>query len=82
MAKAVIVDYRYVGGKELFEPEIRACAENGIELVMEACTTEDEIILAAKDADVVMCCGNPPPSPAKSSARWRKQRPLSVMVSV
>ena len=60
MAKAVIIDYTYLGGEELFTPERQACAESGIDLELRSCKTEDEIIEAAHDADAVLCCGNPP----------------------
>lgn len=60
IGKAVIVDYKYLGEKELFQPEIAAAKENDIELILGFCKTEDEIIDLAKDADVIHCCGNPP----------------------
>ncbi|WP_409228180.1 C-terminal binding protein [Gudongella sp. SC589] len=58
--KAVIVDYKYLGDENLFLPEIQAARENDIELWLEDCKTEEEIINVAKDADAIHCCGNPP----------------------
>jgi D-3-phosphoglycerate dehydrogenase len=60
IGKAVIVDYKYLGEKELFQPEIAAAKKNDIELILGYCKTEDDIIDLAKDADVIHCCGNPP----------------------
>lgn len=58
--KAVIVDYDYLGNENLFLQEIKAAMENEIDLKLEKCKTEDEIISVAKDADAILCCGNPP----------------------
>jgi len=60
MAKAVIVDYNYLGDENLFSFEIEAAKENNIELVLERCKTEEDIISVAKDAEIIHCCGNPP----------------------
>lgn len=58
--KAVILDYSYLGGLELFALEKAAAEKNGIALEMHTCKTEDDIIACASDARVVMACGNPP----------------------
>lgn len=60
MSKVVILDYSYLGDKELFEIEEQMLKENNIELVFEDCKTEEEIIGKAHDADIILCCGNPP----------------------
>lgn len=60
MRKVVIVDYLYLGGFEIFKIEEEQLKENDIELLFANCKTEDEIINIALDADVILCCGNPP----------------------
>ena len=58
--KAVILDYSYLGGLENFLIEAEELKNNNIELVFAECKTEDDIISAAHDADIILCCGNPP----------------------
>lgn len=58
--KAVILDYSYLGGLENFLIEAEELKNNNIELVFAECKTEDDIIGAAHDADIILCCGNPP----------------------
>lgn len=60
MLKSVIVDYNYLGDENLFSVEVEAASNNNIELVLEKCKTEEDIISVAKDADIIHCCGNPP----------------------
>jgi len=60
MRKVVIVDYVYLGGLELFKAEKEHLEEHGIDLVFADCKTEEQIINAASDADIILCCGNPP----------------------
>lgn len=60
MSKVVLVDTFYLGSEEPFTTEIEALRENSIELVFANCRTEDEIIEAAIDADIILCSGNPP----------------------
>lgn len=58
--KAVILDHNYLGSIDLFKTEIDTCNKHNIEIDLEKCTSEEDIINVAKDADVVLCCGNPP----------------------
>jgi D-3-phosphoglycerate dehydrogenase len=58
--KAVIIDYAYLGEKHLFNKEIDICSQYNIDLELENCSTVEEIVNATKDADLVLCCGNPP----------------------
>lgn len=58
--KVVIVDHNYLGGEDLFKSEINTCIENNIEIKLERCKSEKDIIDVAQDADIVLCCGNPP----------------------
>ncbi|WP_422484959.1 C-terminal binding protein [Gudongella sp. DL1XJH-153] len=58
--RAIVLDYNYLGDKEIFSPEIKVCKEHDIELTLERCTTEDEIINAASTSELILCCGNPP----------------------
>lgn len=60
MGKVVILDYTYLGGLELFKAEKEQLEEHNIDLVFANCKNEDEIINAASDADIILCCGNPP----------------------
>lgn len=60
MKKAVIVDHNYLGDENLFKLEKKASINNNINLILEKCVTEEEIIDAAFDADLILCCGNPP----------------------
>lgn len=60
MSKVIILDYPYLGNKELFEIEKQELKKNNIDLVLEDCKTEEDIISKAKDVDIILCCGNPP----------------------
>lgn len=60
MGKVVILDYTYLGGLELFEAEKEQLKEHNIDLVFADCKNEDDIINAAQDAEIILCCGNPP----------------------
>lgn len=60
MGKVVILDYTYLGGMEIFKVEKEQMKDHNIDLVFADCKTEDEIISAASDADIILCCGNPP----------------------
>lgn len=58
--KAVILDHNYLGSIDLFKTEIDICNKHNIEINLEKCKSEEDIINVAKDADIVLCCGNPP----------------------
>lgn len=60
MSKVVMVDTFYLGSEEPFTTEKEYLKNNSIELIFANCKTEDEIIEAAIDADIILCCGNPP----------------------
>ncbi|MGB4440241.1 MAG: hypothetical protein WBJ13_13695 [Sedimentibacter sp.] len=60
MGKAVILDYPYLGGLEIFKEEKEKLKEYDIDLIFADCKTEDEIIKTAIEADIILCCGNPP----------------------
>lgn len=60
MKKVVILDYSYLGGIELFQLERDEFKKNEINLIFANCKTEDDIIDVALDADIILCCGNPP----------------------
>lgn len=60
MKKAVIVDHNYLGDENLFKLEKKASIDNNINLILEKCVTEEDIINSAFDADLILCCGNPP----------------------
>lgn len=60
MGKVVVLDYTYLGGLELFKAEKEQLAKNNIDLVFADCKNEDDIINIACDADMILCCGNPP----------------------
>lgn len=58
--KAVVVDSTYLGGPSFFKREMEVVSELGGELVLADLKTDDDIICGAKDADIIVCCGNPP----------------------
>lgn len=58
--KVVLLDYSYLGGLELFKTEEEELKNNSIDLVFAECKTEEDIIKVAIDADIILCCGNPP----------------------
>lgn len=60
MRKVIILDHSYLGGMEVFQIETQKLMENNVELIFEDCKTEEEIINKAYDADIILCCGNPP----------------------
>lgn len=60
MKKVVILDYSYLGEIELFQLEKDEFKKNEINLIFANCKTEDDIIDVAFDADIILCCGNPP----------------------
>ncbi len=60
MSKVVVLDYPYLGGLDLFKTEKEQMEKNNIDLVFADCKNEEDIITAASDADVILCCGNPP----------------------
>lgn len=60
MGKVVILDYSYLGELEIFKVEKEQLKAHNIDLVFANCKSEDEIINSASDADIILCCGNPP----------------------
>lgn len=48
--KVIVTDYEY----DTFDPEIKVLQEAGIELVLEQCKTEEEVIERCKDADALI----------------------------
>ncbi|MGE4282477.1 MAG: C-terminal binding protein [Clostridia bacterium] len=58
--KAVVVDCNYWDNEGCFDIEQQVINEKGGELVLYHLTSEDDIIDKAKDADILLCCGNPP----------------------
>lgn len=58
--KVVVVDSTYLGGPAFFELEKEVINELGGELILTDFKSEREIIEGTKEADIVLCCGNPP----------------------
>lgn len=60
--KTVVVDTDYIGGEKFFVSEFNTIKELGGEICFENYTTEEEIIEGCRDAEIIICCGNPPVS--------------------
>ena len=58
--KTVVVDTDYIGGESFFTSEFNTIKKLGGEIIFENFTTEDEIIEGCSDAEIIICCGNPP----------------------
>ena len=58
--RAVVVDTDYIGGETFFTSEFNAVKKMGGEICFENYTTEDEIIEGCRNAEIIICCGNPP----------------------
>lgn len=58
--RTVVVDTDYTGGQGFFFSETKAINELGGEIRFENYRTEQEIIDGCRDAEIIICCGNPP----------------------
>lgn len=58
--KVVVVDSTYLGNESFFKYEISVIEELGGELIFADFKTDDDIAYGAGDADIIVCCGNPP----------------------
>lgn len=57
--ETVVVDTDYIGGESFFTSEIDMIKSLGGAIRFENYSTEEEIIEGCKDAEIVICCGNP-----------------------
>lgn len=58
--ETVVVDTDYIGGQEFFTSEVTAIRDLGGNIRFENFQSEEEIIHGCADAEIVLCCGNPP----------------------
>lgn len=57
--ETVVVDTDYIGGESFFTSEIDMIKSLGGTVRFENYSTEEEIIAGCKNAEIVICCGNP-----------------------
>lgn len=58
--KVIVVDSPYLGGSTFFKHEVSTIKEFGGEMVFADFKTDNDIACGARDADIIVCCGNPP----------------------